>query len=311
MKTTDTKALRIEYHNRWPATFKFPIEEKLLSHLADINIASALLPAPLAHSTDPGLHLMLSSLLDALDMLPLRPDRAFESLWTALDAEMFELKQQLSPPGSPSRFEVFMGHIETSFADTPNLAEMIGFMAHVPLQSCEYAAARILEAMNRPSDHSAYFLKKVRPAIGPVLLDAFNVKYGAQWLAAQGADQGAVQRKAGAFLKKLLTGFMIDIGALKQHSLAPVERLRFFVYAVLPNVRNERFHGLGFSSYRSGAAQMKMYAGGYYLLLIAYFLLLHVFVYRKFGVIDAAGVHAAITKNSALYVTVFGKFSGA
>jgi len=254
---------------------------------------------------------MLSSFLDALDMLPLRPDRAFESIWTALDAEMFDLVDRLQPPNSPSRFQVLMQYIEQKSAGYASLASMITFMGLVPMQSCEYVAARILEAMHQPGGHSEFFLKKVRPAMGSPLLDAFDSKYGSQWLAANGQARATIQRKAGAFLKLVLTGAVVDIGSLTSHVLQPVERLRFFVYAVLPNVRNERFHGLNFSSYRSSAAKMKTYAAGYFLLLIAYFLLLHVFLYRGFDVIEPAEVNASVLANSQLYAEVFGKFSGA
>lgn len=255
---------------------------------------------------------MLSPLLDALDMLPLRPDRAFESIWTALDAEMFDLANNLQPSNSPSRFQVFMQHIEQTSAGNASLTSMITFMDQVPMQSCEYAAARILDAMRQPGKHSEYFLKKVRPAMGTPLLDAFDGKYGPQWLtAANGHAKATTQRKAGAFLKLVLTGSAVNIGSLTSHILQPVERLRFFVHAVLPNVRNERFHGLNFSSYRSSATRMKTYAAGYFLLLIAYFLLLHVFLYRGFNVIDPVEVNSSILANSQLYAEIFGQFSGA
>jgi hypothetical protein len=311
LNNNDTKTLRVDYNNQWPATFKFPVEQRLLEHLKTLNRASPLVPAHLRHSVDNDFHMMLSALLDALDMLPLRPDRAFESVWTALDAEMFDLVERLRPPNSPSRFQVLMQHIEQKSAGNTSLASMTAFMDQVPMQSCEYVATRILEAMHQPGDHSDFFLKKVKPAMGSVLLDAFDSKYGSQWVAAaDGHKRARIQRKAGAFLKLVLTGAAVNIGSLTNHILQPEERLRFFVYAVLPNVRNERFHGLNFSSYRSSAARMKTYAAGYFLLLIAYFLLLHVFLYRGFNVIDPAEVNSSVLANTQLYAEIFGSFSG-
>lgn len=310
MPPTNTKDLRLEYHNQWPATFNFPIEQKFLVRLAHMNVARPLKLAPLVQSVHAEYHMMLSSLLDALDMLPLRPDRAFESLWTALDAEMFGLVERQVVIGSPSRFQVFMDHLENTFSSQACFASMLSFMDHVPLQSCEYAATRILEAMNAPGKHSDYFLKKIRPAVGKPLLDEFNQKYGPRWLGVTGADRGVVQRNAGAFIRKLLRGNAIDIGALLGHTLAPKERIRLFVCALLPNVRNERFHGLNFSSYRSSAVELKTYAGGYFILMLAYFLLLHVFIYRGFGVVTALEVEQVIVDNMSLYDRVFGKYKG-
>jgi hypothetical protein len=305
----DTKELRIRYHNQWPVVFRFPSEERLLERLASLNLASPIVAVPLTNCADREFHMMLSALLDALDALPLRPDRAFESLWTALDSEMFGLVGRIAPPGSPSRFQVLMQHIEFTFASEGSLSSLVRFMELVPMQSCEYAASRILDALHFPGEHADYFLKKVKPGMGAALLDEFDAKYGMQWKAANGQTKATLQRKAGAFLRKLLRGESITVGAIGNHSLAPVERLRFFVYAILPNVRNERFHGLNFSSYRSSATQMKTYAAGYFVLLLAYFLLLHVFVYRGFKVLTQQGLSAGIDTNIALYGQIFGKFA--
>jgi hypothetical protein len=310
MAPPNTKNLRLDYHNEWPATFHFPIELKFLGRLGRMNIAQPLRLVPLVQSSHAEFHMMLSSLLDALDMLPLRPDRAFESIWTALDAEMFSLVARQTVTGSPSRFQVFMDHLENFFPGQACFAAMLSFMDHVPLQSCEYAATRILEAMNAPGKHSDYFLKKIKPAVGQPLLDEFNQKYGPSWLGVSNTARGLVQRKAGLLLKKLLTGEPINIGGLTNHTLAPKERIRLFVCALLPNVRNERFHGINFSSYRSSAVELKTYAAGYFILMLAYFLLLHVFIYRGFNVVTLLDVERAIVDNTLLYEKVFGQYNG-
>ena len=38
----------------------------------------------------------LGYMLDALDMLPMRPDLAFDHLWKALDSEFFIVQQKLA-----------------------------------------------------------------------------------------------------------------------------------------------------------------------------------------------------------------------
>ena len=91
MGPADTKTLRIEYNNKWPARFPFPLESQFAALLAEKNVVVPFKPAPLAPSDDAGFHRILASILDALDALPLRPDRAFEALWTAIDAEAFRV----------------------------------------------------------------------------------------------------------------------------------------------------------------------------------------------------------------------------
>lgn len=309
MATTDTKKLRINYNNVWPARFNFPIEDRLLQRLASQNLAQAFVPAPLAHGTNTDFHLMLSAQLDALDMLPLRPDKAFESIWSALDAEMFELVARHNPKGSPSRFEFFMQHLQTNFGGAQSLLATEGFLSDVPMQSCEYAALRIIEAMNEPGDHSEYFIKKVKPSVGASFLDDFDNKFGSMWVGATPKERGVVQRKAGGLIRKVLLGQSVTLNG-NGYQLTASDRLRLFVCALLPNIRNERFHGLTFSSYRSSAAKMKNYAHGYFVFLIAYFLLLHVYLYRGFGVILPLAAQQSITNNISLYKQVFAKYQG-
>jgi len=71
--------------------------------------------------------------------------------------------------------------------------------------------------------------------------------------------------------------------------------------------RNERFHGTTFPPFRSSMAKLKTYAHAYFLLMVAYALLLEVFLYRDFGVVTPPQVAANIAQNQALFLQVFGR----
>ncbi len=66
------------------------------------------------------------------------------------------------------------------------------------------------------------------------------------------------------------------------------------------------FHGATFPPFRSSTAKVKTYAHAYYILMVAYALLLEVFLYREFGVIDQSRVCIAVEKNKANYTKIFG-----
>lgn len=85
----DTKHLRVEYNNNWPANFLFPVEKQLKKRLDENNIQQLFLPAKLNHSNESEFHTLLGHFLEGLDQLPLRPDMAFDSIWKSLDAEFF------------------------------------------------------------------------------------------------------------------------------------------------------------------------------------------------------------------------------
>ena len=75
------KELRISYNNNWPERSDFPIEAEFKAILKDHNDSPGLHVARLKSSDDTNFHIYLGFLLDALDMLPMRPDLAFEQLW--------------------------------------------------------------------------------------------------------------------------------------------------------------------------------------------------------------------------------------
>src|SRR5690606_18090519 len=79
----NTKQLRVKYHNGWPAKFDFPAEQKFAAKLQAAGLAQGLVVVPLEFSDDHQFQFYLGYLIDALDMLPMRPDLAFEHIWKA------------------------------------------------------------------------------------------------------------------------------------------------------------------------------------------------------------------------------------
>lgn len=74
---------------------------------------------------------------------------------------------------------------------------------------------------------------------------------------------------------------------------------------VRPQFRNERFHGTTFPPFRSSAAKLKTYAHGYFILQVAYALLLEVFLYRNFGVISQVDAGETIKNNKEIFAKLF------
>jgi hypothetical protein len=305
----NTKKLRVQYNNLWPESVVFPLEERFKEHLASQNLSCPFHPAPLEDSEDDEFHRILASILDALDALPLRPDKAFEALWTALDAEMFKVREQ-NGDHNRSRFVQFLDKIYSHSGQDRSWALMTAFLELVPLQTCEYAAVRILEAINTPGKHSEYFLAKVKPAVGVVFVDEFNGKYGSAWAVGTPPDadeRARTQRKAGAFLQLALKGEEVTISNVAHH-LNDMQRLSLFACAVLPNIRNEKFHGATFPSYRSSATKLKHYASGYFVFSLAYFMMLHAMLYKDFRTISTSEVEKCIEMNTELFRVAFAKF---
>lgn len=295
----DSKALRVKYNNEWPSRFLFPAEQKLKNRLNENNMQQVFAPAPLKPSTNQEFHSLLGHLLEGLDQLPYRPDAAFDAIWKALDAEFFRVKDEASAPQHESRFESFL----TRVTSDQNTCKAFYPLADItPMQTCEFAAKRILNSKSNPDQHSEVFLKRVKVCLGESLYDVFLAKYEPLWT----NSPEETQRNSGAFLRKMILGQEMDIAGMKL-TLTKDKIASFLISIIMPQFRNERFHGTTFPPFRSSTAKLKTYAHGYFVFLVAYALLLEVFLYREFNVIDQSDAILAIEKNKDMFLTIFSR----
>ncbi|WP_147328132.1 hypothetical protein [Duganella sp. BJB476] len=293
----DTKQLRISYNNEWPIKFLFPVEQQLKKLLDDHNLQQAFIPAKLNLSSDQEFHSLLGHFLEGLDQLPFRPDAAFDAIWKALDAEFFRVKDEACAPQHESRFESFLNKVST---DSNTCKAFYPLANVIPMQTCEFAAKRIIKSKIEPDQHSEQFLKRVKSCLGNDLYVSFLSKYEPLW----SASPEEAQRKSGAFLRRLVLGEELDINSIK-FSLTSEKIASFLISIIMPQFRNERFHGTTFPPFRSSVAKLKTYAHGYFILQVAYALLLEVFLYRNFGVIDQNSVEEAVNKNRDIFLKLF------
>lgn len=295
-----TSENRTKFNNEWPATFLFPAEKSLMNRLAKRNFISIFFPAQLQHSDDHAFQTLLSHCIDAIDNLPLRPDLAFDQVWKALDAEFFRLKSGPGVAANKSRFVVFSSHISSSpFTSKSHYA----LASHIPLQTCEYLAKRLLDSTARPNEHSHSFIKRLSDAIGQDLISDIHAKYDFGWLTH--GQEAVTQRKLGGLLKKLIGGETISIGG-NSYTLVVEQSSQVLVGTILPQFRNERFHGNTRPPFRSSAATMKTYAHSYFLLIYSYALMLEVLLYRQFGVISQSDACGSTNANIDRFLQVLG-----
>jgi hypothetical protein len=295
----DTKHLRVEYNNNWPTKFLFPVEEQLKKRLDENNIQQVFLPVSLSHSNDKEFHTLLGHFLEGIDQLPLRPDMAFDSIWKSLDAEFFKVKDESSLPQHTSRFDVFVQKVSS---DKNTSKAFIPLLQILPMQTSEFVAKRILNSKVAPDNHAEPFLKRVKACFGEPLYLAFFSKYEGDWV----SSPESTQRRAGGFLKRLVAGDELNIDG-RNHKLSENGSIKFLISVLMPQFRNERAHGTTFVPFRSSVAKMKTYAHAYFLLLVAYALLLEVFLYRSYGVVAQEVVTTCIEKNKDIFLLVFNK----
>jgi len=294
----NTRQLRVEYNNKWPESFNFPIENEFSALLEEADLKQTIIPVPLNLSEEHKFQFYLGYLLDALDMLPMRPDLAFDHLWKALDAEFFIVQQELGNQNC-SRFD---GFVDKTLNDTNTATTFLKYLSLIPYQTCEYAAKRIIEASFKSDKHAQTLFSRAKNSLGEDFVLKFVDKYKAS---SNGKPSPSDQRKAGRLLKLVFSGNEVELDGVKFH-LSQKELSIFLVKVVLTNSRNERFHGDVFPPFRSSVAKLETYAHAYFLLHISYALLLDVFLYRGYGVTDATSVDGIMSDNAGIFNRLFG-----
>lgn len=297
----DTKKLRIKYNNDWPKSFDFPREEAFLNRLQSKGLQQALLSCNLSYSDEYQFQFYLGYLIDALDMLPKRPDLAFDHVWKALDSEFFLVQQEIGNQNC-SRFD---GFVDRVLNDGNSSAVFLNYLPLIPYQTCEYAAKRVIEASKKNDNHAKTLFSRAKRSLGADFIEKFVTKYPP---GSNGKPTPEDQRKSGRLLKLIFSGNEIELFGDK-FNFSDNELSKFLIKVVLANSRNERFHGGVFPPFRSSSAKMATYAHAYYLLHISYGLLLDVFLYREHGVVDTNEVVTVMNNNSTIFSLLFGELS--
>lgn len=305
--TINTKSMRIDAMNMWPAKFQFPFERDISKLLAKHNFMTPITTCRIKNNDDHEYHRIVSSILDGLDSLPERPDRSFESLWIPIDVEMERLKV---PNVRGGKFKAFVDHLRTAEITNGIRNQLFLFLENAPLQACEYAAIRILEAIDNPGEHSEGYLARVRVAVGTDFAQDFATKYLPR-IKGYPADVVAAElRKAGSFIRNIMRGRVMTLEG-HNYGTDPYGRLAMFSSVVLPNIRNERFHGNVFSSYRSSLREMKHYASDCFISALAYSLILIVLAYRWPDAVDQAELENTLQSNTERFQILFRQQLGA
>lgn len=295
---------RTQLNNDWPNIspdqkyFECEIEFKKL--LESKNIDQLFKPAQLNFLDDYKFQMLLAHILDSLDMLPLRPDLAFDNLWKKIDS--IALKKQLSNGNQNiSRFDFIIDELSKN---DENFSIFNIYLQYLPLQTCEYIAKRLIQEYGKrdPKGNLNNLSKRANSLLGAEAVQAFIEKYPRQ---ENGKPNATDTFQAGKCLKILFSTRKIILGDNdKEYTFESKNLSIFLIKTILPMYRNERFHGAVFPSFRSSKATISSYAHAYYLFHIVYALSLEIIVntYQVISIDDAIG---AMEINANLFNTVF------
>lgn len=318
---TSTSTIRVSNHNNWPIIELFPCEREFIEQMARHNIQQIFITAKLtADDADEPFNAAVGHILDCLDSLPKRPDAAFDSLYKVIDQNL----DAFSQPGT-SRMRAA---VDAFFQAHPNEWILISeaLALNFPQQTADYAASRILDChIESNPPHTDEMKKRAKRSLGQQrykeLCDKFlvatpqtpsyfylpyNNRRNAGRLLRLLFRQSTALTKGGAISHVPTTPSALDL-SVQVNILSPKEKLLSLMEICLSTYRHERSHGEAFSPFRSSKAKLKTYAHAYYMLMVAYVVVLGMLQGQGKGGISMSDVSDITHKSMQRFSNFFGK----
>ena len=245
----------------------FPLEEQFLNRVT-IAAPEFFVPIKMSVTDNAEINRHVSHLIDAYDMLPGRPELAFDATWKAFEASL-----ELIPRPNGSKPSGTKGNLYR-FADSgcARLMEVV-LSYFLPSQACVFLYDRLMDDFGmfgnlRYPKHSprARLVNEATTALNSEVTDLVKVleaRYGR-------LGTPSTDRKGAMFLRKCLHGDEMEIGEPRKLKLTTRARMHLTTSGLLYTLRNERIHGQSFSPFISSAATIKTYTPTHYAFIVAY-----------------------------------------
>lgn len=275
-KAREARDLRIKSHNVWPVHTPSQAEREFTKLVDELTPSLFLSPFQFSNENeDPDFHRHLGMLIDSMEMLPSRPDHAFDVCFRVVD----ELAQKLTARGTItdalSGLGTFVCNNLSSSAVWKSAIDEIA--QHLPPVAGRYLAQRLLESFPLPKDP---LKSRAENILGKKRYEHFFQKYRTDQPTSTDSSEAerliaTANNKAGEFLKLLVslrtpysksahtTYSELDLSkpvALLNAS----EALNCMLSLLAYTARNERVHGSSLSPFRSSKASLTTYASYYF-----------------------------------------------
>lgn len=246
----------------------YPAESALRESIS-ANASPVFVPFPFGYTDDDDYHYHLAFLVEAVELMPLKMDLAFDSTWRAFES----FYKRCVNGGAGFQLQQIAPALGASLDATAHLSvELDLLLSSIPVQSCEYFTQRILRDWQiAGTDYHRIWNRLTNPAgkhpIFELLLPEIAAKYSAP------NPTPGDMRKASTLMRLVLKGDEVNLNG-KLFVVPRSERISFLLNALLYTFRNDRFHGNIQPPFKSSLGTLKTYAHAHYCLIWAHFLFL-------------------------------------
>lgn len=311
-KSIIARGARIASHNNWPVITRTKAEADFIKLLDQKPKFQVLTPYQFSAVDDKDFHRHIGMLIDGLEMLPMRPDHAFDFFFRAVD----ELSQQMTGKTKiTDAVEALGPRVCGNLATKESWKSFINvFSKKLPLPTAKFMAQRVLSAYEDRTD-------PVRPRaerlLGKQRYGDFHQKFVGCHAGGGTKELAKGANNAGRFLKHLVSQrSVMNVANVETAypSLDLTDPRNIFdepkaLWAMMSlaafTSRNERFHGSSLSPFRSSKASLSTYASYYFEMLFLYTLAVGLMIelFDDCGDINTwkVNMHANIAKLDELF----------
>lgn len=265
--------LRHNQYKNWviPSDFQdssYPAESALVTRLRG-GTFEYFVPYPFSYSEDAAYNYCLAFLVESIELLPLKVDLAFDSVWRAFESFYKDQVNAGRGLNLPDEAQALAVRLDNQSEHNANLDRLLSI---IPAQSCEYLAKRIFQHWQSTQWNEQRLWNRLAspPGHRPAVAD-FLTRVAKKYNAPTFADGD--RRKAAMLIRLALSGAQVQVeGATIL--LPRSERISFLINALLYTYRNDRFHGNMQPPFKSSISTLKTYAHAHYCFLWAHFLFL-------------------------------------
>lgn len=320
-KAQEARDIRIRSHNVWPVRTRSQAENDFSNLVEELTPTLFLVPFKFANgNVTPDFHRHLGMLIDSMEMLPSRPDHAFDICFRVVD----ELSQNLTSCGTItdalSGLGTFVCHNLGSSATWKDVIQEIS--KNLPPVTGRYLAQRLLESFPLAKDP---LKSRALGILGQKRYEQFFQKYRTDLPTSTNPIEtehhvSTANNRAGEFLKLLISlrapypnathsaYSELDLSKpslLFNHSDALNCMLSLLAYTA----RNERVHGSSLSPFRSSKASLTTYASYYFQFHLLYAISVGLMVESFPGCGASESWLENVKENFSKYALLFKRFS--
>lgn len=302
--------LRSAFLKTWESTafqlseeLLFPIEKQFLSRV-DSDCRAFFRPLHLPVDSSDQYQRVLGHIVDAVSLLPLRLDLAFDATWKALEGQLRTAGWNTTKKQRDMVMRAATNTIAPIALHNMGIHDAIlKLFTLIPLQVCEFFAKNVREAFDANTGQlkQNHLGSRLRDSRLESFCDDLNLKY---WSSTVSSNP---YRDPGLLLQRLMLGESITLGK-NAYTWSIEDRIHIFLAGPIYCFRNDRVHAASMPPFRSSQAGLHTYSMVHFMFLTTYAYVLIALLKEYPALFNAGDIEFNLNENIGYFETLYAPY---